>query len=47
MIINAGIERLVYRSKSGELKEAFPQKEWKDDNFIVIGKYGTDVVDVQ
>ncbi len=47
MIINAGIERLVYRSKTGELKEAFPQKEWKDDNFIVIGKYGTDVVDVQ
>jgi len=39
MIINAGIERLVYRSNSGELKEEFPQQDWKDDEFLVVGKY--------
>jgi len=39
LIINAGIERLLYRAKDGTLKEEFPQKEWKDDEFIVVGKY--------
>ena len=40
MIINAGIERLVYRKADGTLAEAFPQRDWKDDNFIVVGQYG-------
>lgn len=40
MIINAGIERLVYRKEDGTLGEAFPQEDWKDDDFIVIGRYG-------
>ncbi|MFC1555079.1 cytidine/deoxycytidylate deaminase family protein [candidate division KSB1 bacterium] len=40
MIINAGIERLVYRTQDGSLKEALPQEDWKDDNFIVVGQYG-------
>lgn len=39
LIINAGIERLVYRGTDGSLKEEFPQKDWKDDEFIVVGKY--------
>ena len=39
MIINAGIERLVYRAADGSLKIEYPQKDWKDDNFLVIGKY--------
>ena len=39
MIINAGIERLVYRTEDGSLKEEFPQKDWKDDDFLVVGKY--------
>ena len=39
LIINAGIERLVYRGKDESLKEEFPQKDWKDDEFIVVGKY--------
>ena len=39
MIINAGIERLVYRTKDSTLKEEFPQRDWKDDEFIVVGKY--------
>ena len=39
LIINAGIERLVYRAKDGSIKEEFPQKNWKDDEFIVVGKY--------
>lgn len=47
MIINAGIERLVYRSSNGDLREAFPQEDWKDDDFIVIGKYGTDAVNAK
>ena len=40
MIINSGIERLVYRKGDGSLGEAFPQEEWKDDDFIVVGRYG-------
>lgn len=40
MIINAGIEKLVYRKSDGSLAIASPQKEWKDDDFIVVGKYG-------
>ena len=40
MIINSGIERLVYRKEDGSLGEAFPQEEWKDDDFIVVGRYG-------
>jgi len=43
MIINAGIVRLVYRKSNGELSVALPQEEWKDDNFLVIGKYGTQI----
>jgi len=39
MIINAGIERLVYRAEDGTLKEEFPQRDWKDDDFLVVGKY--------
>ena len=49
MIINAGIERLVYRKSDGMLHEAFPQEDWKDDDFIVVGQYGQapDVVNVE
>lgn len=43
MIINAGIERLVYRKADGSLGEAFPQKDWKDDDFLVVGKYGNKI----
>ena len=39
MIINAGIKRLVYRTKDGNLKEELPQQDWKDDDFLVVGKY--------
>lgn len=39
MIINAGIKKLVYRTNSGKLKVEFPQKDWKDDDFLVVGKY--------
>ena len=39
MIINAGIERLVYRDADGSLKVEYPQKDWKDDDFLVEGKY--------
>jgi len=40
IIINAGIDRLVYRKADGTLAEAHPQRDWKDDNFIVVGQYG-------
>ena len=40
MIINAGIEKLVYRKSDGSLAEAYPQEDWKDDDFIVVGNYG-------
>ena len=39
LIINAGIERLVYRIKDGSVKEEYPQENWKDDEFLVVGKY--------
>jgi len=39
MIINAGIELLVYRNEKGVLKKEYPQKDWKDDDFLVIGRY--------
>ena len=39
LIINAGLERLVYKAEDNSLKEEFPQKNWKDDEFMVVGKY--------
>ncbi len=39
LIINAGIEKLVYRAEDGTLKVEYPQENWKDDEFIVVGKY--------
>ncbi len=49
MIINSGIERLVYRKSDGSLNEALPQEDWKDDDFIVVGQYGQvpDAVNVE
>jgi len=43
MIINAGIERVVYRKTNGEFGIALPQSEWKDDTFLVVGKYGIQI----
>ena len=41
MIINAGIERIVFRKADGTIEEAQPQEDWKDDDFIVVGRYGS------
>ncbi len=39
LIINAGIERVVIRKAEGSIEVNNPQTGWKDDEYLMVGKY--------